>query len=138
MSLHSGGTRPVYGPLAHDTFVMQRPEIGGPGLLRFTCFLFACSSLWLRFTCFSFACSSPQLRFTCNLCGETNDCEVNPHAWAKGSVFARCQGCTAVHKLKDNLNIFHELAGPVFPPRELRSSYLVQEILDRIQENNRN
>lgn len=36
------------------------------------------------------------------------------------------QGCTAVHKLKDNLRIFHELAGPVFPPRNLRSSYLVQ------------
>ena len=105
-----------------------------------------------------------QLRFTCNLCGEANDCEVNPHAWRKGSVFARCevraggraaaaslhaaphvrpcdaqqprltaplavplpQGCTAVHKLRDNLNIFHELAGPVFPPRELRSAYLVQ------------
>lgn len=78
------------------------------------------------------------LRFTCNLCGEVNDCEVNPHAWDKGSVFARCEGCTAVHKLKDNLRIFHELAGPVFPPRNLRSSYLVQEILDKIQENNRN
>ncbi|PRW20862.1 Fructose-1-phosphate phosphatase [Chlorella sorokiniana] len=78
------------------------------------------------------------LRFTCNLCGETNDCEVNPHAWNKGSVFARCQGCTAVHKLRDNLKIFHELAGPVFPPRDLRSAYLVQEILDRIAENNRN
>lgn len=36
------------------------------------------------------------------------------------------QGCTAVHKLKDNLKIFHELAGPVFPPRDLRSAYLVQ------------
>ncbi|KAL4451880.1 hypothetical protein ABPG75_007542 [Micractinium tetrahymenae] len=78
------------------------------------------------------------LRFTCNLCGEVNDCEVNPHAWDKGSVFARCEGCTAVHKLRDNLRIFHELAGPVFPPRNLRSSYLVQEILDKIQENNRN
>lgn len=33
-SLHSGGTRPVYGPLAHDTFVMQRPVVGGPGLVR--------------------------------------------------------------------------------------------------------
>lgn len=32
----------------------------------------------------------------------------------------------AVHKLKDNLRIFTELAGPVFPPRNLRSSYLVQ------------
>jgi hypothetical protein len=36
------------------------------------------------------------------------------------------QGCTAVHKLKDNLKIFTELAGPVFPPRDLRSNYLVQ------------
>lgn len=33
-SLHAGGTRPVYGPLAHDTFVMQRPVVGGPGLVR--------------------------------------------------------------------------------------------------------
>lgn len=39
---------------------------------------------------------------------------------------ALLQGCTAVHKLKDNLRIFHELAGPVFPPRNLRSSYLIQ------------
>lgn len=31
-----------------------------------------------------------------------------------------------MHKLKDNLKIFHELAGPVFPPRDLRSAYLVQ------------
>jgi hypothetical protein len=38
----------------------------------------------------------------------------------------RPQGCTAVHKLRDNLRIFHELAGPVFPPRELRANYLVQ------------
>ncbi|PSC69566.1 Fructose-1-phosphate phosphatase [Micractinium conductrix] len=78
------------------------------------------------------------LRFTCNLCGEVNDAAINPHAWKSGSVFARCQGCTAVHKLKDNLRIFHELAGPVFPPPELRSTFLVQEILDRIAEKNRN
>ena len=31
-----------------------------------------------------------------------------------------------MHKLRDNLNIFHELAGPVFPPRDLRAHYLVQ------------
>lgn len=31
-----------------------------------------------------------------------------------------------MHKLKDNLRIFHELAGPVFPPPELRSTFLVQ------------
>ena len=35
------------------------------------------------------------------------------------------QGCTAVHKLKDNLKIFTELVS-VFPPRELRDNYLVQ------------
>ena len=30
------------------------------------------------------------------------------------------------------LQIFHELEGPVFPPRHLRESFLVQEILDKI------
>lgn len=79
-----------------------------------------------------------RMRFTCNLCGETNEKEVNPQAWTKGSVFARCEGCEAVHKLKDNLKIFHELKGPVFPPRDMRGSFpAVQEILDRIQAKNR-
>jgi hypothetical protein len=74
-----------------------------------------------------------QVTFTCNLCGTGNWKEVNPHAWQKGSVFARCEGCSAVHKLVDNLRIFHELQD-VFPPRQLRSSFLVQEILDKIAE----
>ena len=230
-SLHAGGTRPVYGPLAHDTFVMQRPVVGGPGLVRVprqpkpvrsappapagppmlwvgppagaglalagsslgscsvvvdTDFVvlqpqppavqpntscvgivwqrsadsgqgaeasaaaaargrrrsrhprrtqmvrghggtgLGCAGCCMRRPASSAAvgarrhgtaqlfrrllghlppaplpaalawptccCVPPlQLRFTCNLCGETNDCEVNPHAWAKGSVFARCQ-----------------------------------------------
>lgn len=37
-----------------------------------------------------------RLRFTCNLCGEQTEKEVNPLAWRTGSVFARCEGCTAV------------------------------------------
>ncbi|KAG7667564.1 hypothetical protein Ndes2526B_g03566 [Nannochloris sp. 'desiccata'] len=79
-----------------------------------------------------------RIRFTCNLCGETNEKEVNPMAWTKGSVFARCNGCEAVHKLKDNLKIFHELKGPVFPPRDMRASFpAVKEILDRIEAKNR-
>jgi len=78
-----------------------------------------------------------RMRFTCNLCGETNEKEVNPRAWTTGSVFARCSGCEAVHKLKDNLKIFHELKGPVFPPRDMRASFpAVKEILDRIQAKN--
>lgn len=40
---------------------------------------------------------------------------VNPLAWEKGSVFIRCTGCDVVHKVKDNLKIFHELAGQVYP-----------------------
>ena len=46
-----------------------------------------------------------RLRFTCNLCGECSEKAVNPLAWSKGSVFARCDGCSAVHKLKDNLKV---------------------------------
>ncbi len=73
-----------------------------------------------------------RVRFTCNLCGEENEAAVNPHAWARGSVFCRCGGCESVHKLKDNLQIFTELGGPVFPPRHLREDFLVREVLDRI------
>ena len=40
---------------------------------------------------------------------------VNPLAWDKGSVFVRCARCDVVHKVKDNLKIFHELAGQVYP-----------------------
>ncbi len=34
-----------------------------------------------------------QVQFTCNLCGEVSTKAVSPHAWASGSVFARCDGC---------------------------------------------
>jgi hypothetical protein len=78
-----------------------------------------------------------RVRFNCNLCGEANERDVNPHAWRAGSVFARCAGCTAVHKLRDNLRIFHELGGPVFPPRHMRESFLVQGLLDKIAERRR-
>jgi len=40
-----------------------------------------------------------QIKFTCNLCGTTSIRPVNPHAWAKGSVFGRCGGCNVIHKV---------------------------------------
>lgn len=78
-----------------------------------------------------------KVRFTCNLCDSSNEKWVNPQAWSSGSVFVQCDGCTVVHKLIDNLNIFSELAGPVFPPVELRDTFLVQEVLDRIEKKKR-
>ena len=43
---------------------------------------------------------------------------VNPHAWATGTVFGRCDGCHVIHKLTDNLELFHEMSGSVMgtPP----------------------
>ncbi len=49
-----------------------------------------------------------QVRFTCNLCGNTYVKPINPHAWSHGSVFARCEECNVIHKLKDGLKLFHE------------------------------
>ena len=57
------------------------------------------------------------LRWTCKLCDATTHSPVNPRAWAGGAVFATCGGCATIHKLRDNLGLFHELAGPVFPGR---------------------
>jgi len=77
-----------------------------------------------------------RISFTCKLCLERNvNRPVNPEAWKTGSVFIRCH-CGAVHKMKDNLKIFHELHGDVFPPVHQRESFLVQEILDRIKDQN--
>ncbi len=78
-----------------------------------------------------------QVSFRCNLCGASNTHATNPHAWQRGSVFMRCQGCSAVHKMRDNLEIFQELEGPVFPPPHLRNSFLMQDLLDRIAERRR-
>ena len=47
------------------------------------------------------------------MCGTTNLKAVNPHAWATGTVFGRCDGCQVIHKLTDNLELFHELQGSV-------------------------
>lgn len=57
------------------------------------------------------------VRYTCKLCGTTSLKAVNPHAWTEGSVFGRCDGCGVVHKIVDNLNVFHEMKGDVFAPR---------------------
>ena len=54
-----------------------------------------------------------QVRYTCKLCGITTTKAVNPHAWASGTVFGRCDGCQVIHKLTDNLELFHELSGPL-------------------------
>lgn len=53
------------------------------------------------------------VRYTCKLCGTTTTKAVNPHAWATGTVFGRCDGCQVIHKLTDNLELFHELSGSV-------------------------
>ena len=47
------------------------------------------------------------------MCGTTSVKAVNPHAWATGTVFGRCDGCQVIHKLTDNLELFHELSGSV-------------------------
>ena len=73
------------------------------------------------------------IMFTCNLCCEKTKAAVNPLAWTSGSVFVRCQSCGVVHKLKDHLGIFHEMAGRVFPPRNIRESFPeIKAALDRI------
>ena len=75
-----------------------------------------------------------RVSFTCKLCKTRNIARpVNPLAWDSGSVFIQCDRCEVVHKLKDNLKIFHELRD-VFPPRELRNSLLIQQILDNIKQ----
>lgn len=54
-----------------------------------------------------------QVKYTCKLCSTTTTGAVNPHAWATGTVFGRCDGCQVIHKLTDNLELFHELSGSV-------------------------
>lgn len=56
------------------------------------------------------------VEFTCNKCGERTTRAINPHAYKEGTVFVQCKGCDVFHKLVDNLNLFHELKGPVFGP----------------------
>lgn len=52
-----------------------------------------------------------QVKFTCNVCDTTNIKRVSPRGWNAGTVLARCDGCEKVHKLIDNLKVFHELKG---------------------------
>ncbi|EIE27492.1 zf-DNL-domain-containing protein [Coccomyxa subellipsoidea C-169] len=76
-----------------------------------------------------------KVQFTCNLCGETTTKRVNPHAWENGTVFAECSGCRVKHKLIDNLKLFHELRGPVYPaapmnPADIPASLPLRPLLD--------
>lgn len=63
--------------------------------------------------------SSPRrtsrVKFKCDRCGATNIKPINPHAWHEGTIFAKCGKCSVTHKLIDNLHLFHELSGPIFP-----------------------
>eukprot|EP00250_Pteridium_aquilinum_P003524 c13839_g1_i1 orf=374-1120(-) len=56
-----------------------------------------------------------RVAFTCNVCSERTTRAINPHAYTDGTVFVQCAGCNIFHKLVDNLNLFHELQGSVFP-----------------------
>ncbi|KAL5561254.1 hypothetical protein UlMin_031001 [Ulmus minor] len=68
---------------------------------------------WSLFT------KSPRRRmlvaFTCNICGQRTTRAINPHAYTDGTVFVQCCGCSAFHKLVDNLNLFHEMSCFVNP-----------------------
>ncbi|GAB4853116.1 hypothetical protein Ancab_017300 [Ancistrocladus abbreviatus] len=62
---------------------------------------------WSLFT------KSPRRRmliaFTCNICGQRTTRAINPHAYTDGTVFVQCCGCSAYHKLVDNLNLFRDM-----------------------------
>eukprot|EP00252_Welwitschia_mirabilis_P024484 TRINITY_DN7289_c0_g1_i1.p1 TRINITY_DN7289_c0_g1~~TRINITY_DN7289_c0_g1_i1.p1 ORF type:complete len:217 (-),score=33.18 TRINITY_DN7289_c0_g1_i1:190-840(-) len=68
---------------------------------------------WALFT------KSPRRRmrvaFTCGVCGQRTTRAINPHAYTDGTVFVQCAGCDVYHKLVDNLNLFHDLKGGIFP-----------------------
>ncbi|MCO5587025.1 hypothetical protein L7F22_040970 [Adiantum nelumboides] len=49
-----------------------------------------------------------QVSFTCDACGERSQRIINPHAYARGTVFVQCAGCEAYHKLVDNLGLIEE------------------------------
>eukprot|EP00250_Pteridium_aquilinum_P020320 c24785_g10_i1 orf=818-1345(-) len=49
-----------------------------------------------------------QVSFTCNACGVRSDRLINPHAYARGTVFVQCAGCDVYHQLVDNLNLIEE------------------------------
>jgi len=55
-----------------------------------------------------------RVAFTCNLCGHRTTRAINPHAYTDGTVFVQCGGCSVYHKLVDNLNLFHEMKGPIY------------------------
>eukprot|EP01018_Ginkgo_biloba_P013355 Gb_31453 [translate_table: standard] len=68
---------------------------------------------WSLFT------KSPRRRmrvaFTCSVCGQRTTRAINPHAYTDGTVFVQCAGCDVFHKLVDNLNLFHEIKGSIYP-----------------------
>eukprot|EP00899_Mesostigma_viride_P014292 jgi/Mesvir1/22864/Mv20111-RA.1 len=57
--------------------------------------------------------------FTCNRCGHRTLRRVNRDAYETGTMFAQCGGCSVFHKIIDNLNIYHELDGPLSHPEDV-------------------
>ena len=47
-----------------------------------------------------------QLSFTCKLCHARMTKLINPHAWERGAIVVRCDGCGVKHQLVDNLGVF--------------------------------
>lgn len=64
-----------------------------------------------------------RVAFTCNVCGKRTTRAINPHAYTDGTVFVQCGGCNVFHKLVDNLKLFHELKGSVFPNTVMYGSH---------------
>lgn len=58
-----------------------------------------------------------RVRFTCDRCRTVNVKAVNPHAWQCGAVLCRCEGCNAVHLLRDQKGVFDALRRPKRPQR---------------------
>lgn len=50
-----------------------------------------------------------QISFTCDACGVRSQRIINPHAYARGTVFVQCAGCEVYHKLVDNLGLIEEI-----------------------------
>lgn len=51
------------------------------------------------------------LKFTCKKCDSKNSKTISKHAYTKGVVIVRCDGCSNNHLIADNLNWFTDMNG---------------------------
>eukprot|EP00897_Mesotaenium_endlicherianum_P006456 jgi/Mesen1/5839/ME000297S05023 len=49
-----------------------------------------------------------QVQFTCNKCEARTTRLLNPHAFARGTVYVQCGNCQVFHQLVDNLGLVTE------------------------------